>query len=68
MAKTKSSNRITSYAEEDAKWRAESDLRTLIEAEQIEKDPKRIKAARELAKTKMLEVAAVAAEGESEDC
>lgn len=62
----KSSNRITSYAEENAKWRTESDLRTLIEAEQIEKDPKRIKAARELAKEKMLEVAAVAAESDSE--
>lgn len=65
MAK-KSTPKLSSWANEDAKWRAESDLRTLIEAEQIEKDPKRIKAARELAKEKMLEVAAVAAESDSE--
>ena len=30
-------------AEDD--WRADSDMRTLIEAEQIKKDPKRLKAA-----------------------
>lgn len=62
----KSTPKLNSWASEDAKWRAESDLRTLIECEQIEKDPKRIKAARELAKEKMLEVAAVAAESDSE--
>lgn len=41
-------------------WRADSDMRTLIEAEQIKKDPKRLKAAQAAAKKKMLEVATVA--------
>lgn len=48
-------------------WRVESDLNTLLEAEKIEKDPKRMKKVRELAKQRMLEVAGVAAEGESGD-
>lgn len=43
-------------------WQAESDLRTLIECEKIEKDPKRYKAAKDLAKKKMMEVAAVASD------
>lgn len=46
-------------------WKVESDLRTLIEAEKIEKDPKRMKAAKELAKSRLLEVASVA--GSSDD-
>lgn len=46
----------------DAEWRAESDLRTLIEAEKIEADPKRYKAAQALAKQRMMEVAKVASE------
>lgn len=41
-------------------WQAESDLRTLIEAEQIEKDPKRFKRAKELAKSRLLEMASIA--------
>ncbi len=49
---------------EEENWRAESDLRTLIECEKIEKDPKRFKAAKDLAKKKMMEVAAVAAEAD----
>lgn len=44
----------------DEDWRAESDLRTLIEAEQIEKDPKRFKRAKELAKSRLLEMASIA--------
>lgn len=49
---------------EEENWRAESDLRTLIECEKIEKDPKRFKAAKDIAKKKMMEVAAVAAEAD----
>ena len=30
---------------EEAEWRADSDLRTLIEAEKIKRDPKRLRAA-----------------------
>jgi hypothetical protein len=48
-------------------WRVESDLNTLLEAEKIEKDPKRMSKVRALAKQKMLDVAKVAAEGESGD-
>jgi hypothetical protein len=40
----------------------ESDLRTLQDAEAIEKDPKRFKAAQELAKKKLVELAAVVVE------
>lgn len=41
-------------------WQTEEDLRTLMRAEEIEKDPKRYKAAKELAKKKLLEIAVVA--------
>jgi hypothetical protein len=47
------------YATEMAKYQVESDLRTLQEAEAIEKDPKRFKAAQELAKKKLVELASV---------
>ena len=43
-------------------WRVESDLNTLLEAEKIEKDPKRMSKVRALAKQKMLDVAAIASE------
>ena len=46
----------------DDYWRAESDLRTLIEAEKIKKDKKRFAAAQAKAKDQMMEVAAVASE------
>ena len=52
-------------ASEDMDWKVEQDLRTVIECEKIEADPKRMKAVRELAKKKMLEIAAVAS-GETE--
>lgn len=56
---------ISSSSSDD--WRVESDLNTLLEAEKIEKDPKRMSKVRALAKQKMLEVAKVAAEGEKSD-
>lgn len=46
----------------DQDWRAESDLRTLIEAEKIKKDKKRFAVAQAKAKEQMLEVANVASE------
>lgn len=42
----------------DKKWQVESDLRTLCEAEEIKKDPKRFKACQEMAKEKMMEMGA----------
>ncbi len=37
----------------DKEWRAEEDMRTLVEAEAIRKDPKRLAAARRKAKEKV---------------
>ena len=54
-------NKISITRAEDD-WQTESDLRTLMEAEKIEKDPKRFSKAQELAKKKLLEIAAVASE------
>lgn len=45
-------------------WQVESDLRTMMDAEAIEKDPKRIAKVRELAKKKLLDLASVATETE----
>lgn len=45
---------------DEAKWQAEQDMRTLMEAEQIKRDPKRLKAAKEAAKKKLEEAKAVA--------
>lgn len=61
MAK-KSSNAIATRISEDD-WQTEDDLRTLMRAEEIEKDPKRLANAQKLAKQKLLDLAAVAAEG-----
>lgn len=51
----------------DDEWRVEQDLRTLAEAEAIEKDPKRMAKVTALAKKKMLEMASIATEGKSDD-
>ena len=40
----------------DDKWRAEEDLRTLIHAKEIQRDPKRMAAVRKLAQDKMAEL------------
>lgn len=55
-------NAIASIKSEDD-WQVESDLRTLIECEKIEKDAKRLAKAQALAKQRMMDMAAVAAEG-----
>jgi pyocin large subunit-like protein len=57
----KKSNAIAMTKAEDD-WRAESDLRTLMEAEQIKNDAKRLAKAQALAKKKMMEVAKVASD------
>lgn len=60
MAKKKSSGSICCM--DESEWRAESDLRTLVEAEKIKKDKKRFVAAQAKAKEQMMEVASVASE------
>ncbi|MDO8312871.1 MAG: hypothetical protein Q7T25_13125 [Sideroxyarcus sp.] len=45
----------------DKDWQAESDLRTLVEAEEIRGDPKRLAAAKACAKDKLVDMAKVAA-------
>lgn len=44
----------------ESEWRADQDMRTLMEAEQIKRDPKRLKAAKEAAKKRLDEAKAVA--------
>ena len=44
----------------DEEWRVEADLHTLMEAEKIEADPKRMAKVRALAQKKMMEVASIA--------
>lgn len=61
----KSSNAIAMTKAEDD-WQAESDLRTMIECEKIEADPKRLAKVQALAKKRMMEVAAIASEGKDE--
>lgn len=58
----KKSNAIAMTKSEDD-WQAEDDLRTLMRAEEIEKDPKRLAKAQSLAKKRLLELASVASEG-----
>lgn len=46
-------------AYDDKKWRAESDMRTLVEAEQIKSDPARLKAAQAMAGKQLKEIKAI---------
>lgn len=54
-------NAIASKSEAD--WCAEDDMRTLMEAEKIKADPKRLKAARAMAKTKVAAMTKIATGG-----
>jgi hypothetical protein len=58
-------NAIASIKAEDD-WQTESDLRTMIECEKIEKDPKRLAKVQALAKQRMMDMAAVATEGKTD--
>jgi hypothetical protein len=51
MAKTLSAAQVS--AKQEADWRAEDDLRTLLRAAEIKKDPKRLAAAKAKAKEQM---------------
>lgn len=53
-------------AKSEHDWQTEDDMRTLARAAEIRKDPKRLAAAQELAKKKLLELAAVAG-GDGDD-
>ncbi len=46
-------------ASEEGKWQAEDDMRTLARAEEIRRDPKRLKAAQAIAKEKIKELEAL---------
>lgn len=54
-------NVIALRAEEDD-WQVESDLRTMMDAEKIEKDPKRLAKVKALAQKKMMQLAGMASE------
>ena len=45
---------------DEAKWRAEDDLRTLARAEEVRRDPKRLAAAKKMAREKLAELQTVA--------
>ena len=45
---------------DEAKWRAEDDMRTLARAEEVKRDPKRLAAAKAMAREKLAERQAVA--------
>lgn len=48
---------------QEKKWRTEDDLRILAQAEEIQKDPERMKACRALAKQRMAEMEKLAGAG-----
>jgi len=48
-----------SEVEIDQKWKVEQDLRSLVEAAEINKDPKRLAAVKALAKEKTAELAKI---------
>ncbi len=53
-------NSANAVIKDDEKWKVESDLRTMIEAETIKNDPKRFAKVQQLAKERMTEVAKLA--------
>lgn len=54
--------KMKSWKEEEKRYQCESDMRCLLEAEKIKKDPARYKAAQKMAKEKMMEAASIAAD------
>lgn len=55
MAKTSSKSVCSADSEWERKWQAEQDLEALCRVKAIEKDPKRMEAAKALAKAKLAE-------------
>ena len=64
VAKSMKTKVVVSSIKDDERWRVESDLNTLIEAEKIEADPKRWAKVQALAKEKMMDVAKIASESD----
>lgn len=62
---SKSTGAIVSRSSEDD-WQTESDLRTMLECEKIEKDPKRLAKVQALAKQKLIDLAGIASEGSND--
>ncbi|HEY0955817.1 MAG TPA: hypothetical protein VGE36_13715 [Roseateles sp.] len=60
MSKKSSSAGISEF--DEAKWRAENDMRTLAQAVEIRKDPKRLTAAKKCAEEKLAEMKAITGE------
>ncbi|GKS73673.1 hypothetical protein AVME950_02275 [Acidovorax sp. SUPP950] len=50
---------VMAASDDDRDWRAEADMRRLADAEEIRKDPKRLKAALAKAKEKISELQAL---------
>lgn len=67
MAKTKSAAIGGISAADEAKWRAESDLRTLATAAEIKKDPARLKRALAMAKEQMAALSTVTSSAAKKD-
>jgi hypothetical protein len=55
MAK-KSTATLAPAPYDDSKWRAEDDMRTLVRAEEVRRDPKRLAAAKKAAREKQDEM------------
>lgn len=65
--KSKSSDQIAGISPfDDSKWRAQNDLDTLLRAEEIEGDPKRLAAAKKLAREKLEDMKDILAEDEKQ--
>jgi len=58
-------NTIAATKSEDD-WMVQNDLRTMIECEAIEKDPKRLAKVQALAKKQLLDLAGIASEGKDD--
>ncbi len=59
---TKASAIATRSSQDD--WEAEADLRTMLECEKIERDPRRMAAMQNLAKARLLDLASIASESD----
>ena len=57
-AKKSAPDAVAAY--DDSKWRAEDDMRSLARAQEVMNDPKRLAAAKKMAKEKLTEMQAVA--------
>lgn len=60
MATKKASSPAAIGVYDDSKGRAEDDMRTLARAEEVRRDPKRLAAAKKMAREKLAELQAIA--------